>query len=163
MRLRLVAALSCALLSIGCTGTKAAYQAASSPDEYAYVLTEHYASLVHEAADLKENPTTRPEAIEALQKADDAIAPIILGNAKATPPTPGLRELAAAYKQVHDAASEAELQAAIDNAVLKLADLVRAVKAARASPRAELWEHQLLERADKLRLRTMLTLSEVPR
>lgn len=113
----------------GCAGTRAAYQEAQSPDEYAFVITEHYAALVKEAADLKERPTTPREAVEAMQRAELAARPLILGGDR--PPSPGLRDLAETYSAVRDAKSEQDLQLAIDRAVLKIADLVRAVKAAR--------------------------------
>lgn len=116
----------------GCVGTRAAYQAAESPDEYAYVITEHYASLVKEAADLKERPTTPREAVEAMQRAELAARPLVLGGDR--PPSPGLRDLAETYSAVRDAKSEQDLQLATDRAVLRIADLVRAVKAARGEP-----------------------------
>lgn len=122
--------LACSAIA-GCAGTKAAYQEAQSLDEYAYVLTEHYASLVKEAANLKEKPTTPDEAIAAMQRADTAAHLVVVGDQNATPAAPGLAELAAAYQNVRDAQTELELQSAINAAVLKIADLVRAVKTAR--------------------------------
>jgi hypothetical protein len=40
----------------GCVGTKAAYAAAGSPDETAYVVAEHYAAVVGQAAALAKDP-----------------------------------------------------------------------------------------------------------
>lgn len=130
--------LACAALVAGCAGTKAAYSEAQTLDEYAYVLTEHYASLVREAADLREKSTTPREAIEAMRRADNAVHLIVVGNPSADPPVPGLAELADTYKRIRDAQSEAELQDAVNRAILKIADLVRAIKAARGSPSTRL-------------------------
>lgn len=126
-----VLVLACSAIVAGCAGTKAAYQEAQSLDEYAYVITEHYASLVREAADLKEKPTTPRTAVSAMQEADKAAHLVVVGNPSGSPPTPGLAELAATYQRVRDAQTEAELQEAVNAAILRVADLVRAIKAAR--------------------------------
>lgn len=118
----------------GCAGTKAAYTEADTLDEYAYVITEHYASLLREAANLKEKPTTPAAAVEAMQRADMALHLVIVGNSNAVPAVPGLAELAATYQRLKDAKSEAELQEAVNTAILRIADLQRAVKAARETP-----------------------------
>lgn len=117
------------LVSSGCVGTGSAYRAAETPDERAYVIAEHYASLVKEAANLKETRTVPDELIEAMQRAEFAARPLILGSSDGS--TPGLRQLSDAYKSLHDAKSEAELRQAIDLAALRIADLVRAVQSAR--------------------------------
>lgn len=129
-----VAALS------GCTGTRAAYKEAQSPDEYAYVLAEHYASLVREAADLKARPTTPADVVRAMQTADTAAAPLV----------DALRPLRGAYLATQSAASEAELQEAINRAVLAIADLVRSVKAARGTGSTSLLERRILFDAERL-------------
>lgn len=103
-----------------CAGTKAAYQAAETPDEYAFVLAAHYASLVEQAAALRERPTTPPEAVAAMQRADTAAAPVV----------DRLRPLADAYKAVQSAENQAALQKAIDESVRLIADLIRAVRSA---------------------------------
>lgn len=122
--------LMAAMLLPACTGTRAAYKAAEGLDEYAYVVTEHYAALVKQAADVRQRPGTAQSTINALRAADNAAALVILGNPRGTPPTPGLQQLVANYKQIRSAKTEAELQAAVDTAILRLADLVRAVKSA---------------------------------
>ena len=106
-----------------CTGTREAYQAAENPSEYAFVLTEHYASLVKEAANLKERPTTPAHAVAAMQAADKAVGPLI----------DRLAPLAQAWEATHSAADQAALQTAINEVVLRLADLINAVKAARGA------------------------------
>lgn len=121
----------------GCSGLKTAYQEAESLDEYAYVLAEHYASLVKEAADLKERPGTPQSVIRAMQEADRAAKPVITE----------LRELRDVYMGVRNAQTEADLQAAIDRAVLKIADLVRAVQSARKSGSTSSLEDRILNRA----------------
>ncbi len=105
----------------GCTETRAAYKAADNPAELAYVLAEQYSALVKSAADLAQKPTTPGTAILAMQKADAAAKPIVLQ----------LRPLRDAYLATKSATTEAELQAAADRAVLAIADLLRAVDAAR--------------------------------
>lgn len=123
-----LAAAGMALAGIaGCTGTRAAYKAAETPDEYAFVLTEHYAALRHEAANLAEKPTTPNSAMQALRRADLAAYAVVVGQDGA----PGLPDLAAAYQRVRSAENEAALQEAINAAILRVADFVRAVKAAR--------------------------------
>jgi len=124
----------------GCTGTRAAYKEAQSPDEYAFVLAEHYASLVREAADLKARPTTRAELVSAMQAADTAAGPVI----------DALRPLRDAYLATQSAASEAELQDAVNRAVLAIADLVRSVKAARGSVATSRIEQRILFDAERL-------------
>lgn len=131
-----LALASCAALVVlpGCASTKAAYEAARETDnavaDTAYVVTEHYAAVVREAADLAALPTTSESVKDALKAADRAVKPLIVGN----PDTgaPGVRQLAARYTAVKSAANQAELQAAINAAVLELAKLINAVKTARS-------------------------------
>lgn len=126
-----------ALIAVGltgmssCAGTKAAYKEAEGLEEQAFVTTEHYAALVKEAADLAESPSTAPEAKAALQAADLAAKPFIVGDAATG--QPGLRELAAAYESAKNAETQADLQAALLGATRALAGFVRAVKAAAAA------------------------------
>lgn len=125
-----VAALlvACAALGsvTGCAGTKAAYQEAQSLDEYAYVVTEHYAALVKQGADLAAKPGTPRAAIDAMKKADKAAHDIIVG----TSTSPGLKQLVDAYTAIKNADTQEALQLAVNDAVLKLADLLRSIKAA---------------------------------
>lgn len=115
--------LSGFLLLPGCQSTRAAYQAADSLDETSYVISEHYASLVREAADLASRPTTPRGVVRAMQEADLAVAPVI----------DSLRRLRDAYVATRDAKTEAALQEAVNQAVILLADLVRQVNAARGA------------------------------
>jgi len=119
--LGVLAIVATSLVLAGCVGTRQAYRGASTPDEYAYVLAEHYAALVKEAANLKERPSTPRPAVEAMQKAELAARPVVLQ----------LKPLRDAYLEARSAETEAELQVAIDRAVLAIADLVRALRAAR--------------------------------
>lgn len=123
-RVLLIAVLFCVCAPVvvgvqGCTGT-AAYREAENPAELAYVLAEHYAALVKQAADLRQRPTTPANAIAAMQRADQIAKPIILQ----------LRPLRDAYIATKSAQTEAELQAAADRAVIAIADLVRTINAA---------------------------------
>lgn len=115
--------LPVALAIEGCTSTSGAYKAAASPDETAFVITEHYASLVREAANLRSRPTTPPEAVRAMQAADLVAAPLV----------DALRPLRDAYVATKSAQSEAELQLAVNQAVLAVADLVRQIQVARGA------------------------------
>lgn len=117
--MKLFLVMATALLAIGCTGTKAAYKAAESPDEYAFVVASHYDALVNEAADLAEQPGT-PERVKAALKAADARAkPLVLK----------LRGLAENYQAVKSAETQKALQDALNQAVFAVADFIRALKA----------------------------------
>lgn len=109
---------------IACTGTRLAYKEAQGLDEQAYVAVEHYASLVREANQLANRPGTHREAIAAMQKADRAALPVVTQ----------VRQLRDAYAAVKNADNEAALQEAVNNAILLIADMVRAVKDARGEP-----------------------------
>lgn len=102
----------------GCAGTKAAYQAAQSPEDYAYVVTEHYASVLHELAAAKQAGKLTGSALATVQKADDRVNPAIIK----------LRSAAELYTQTKDAKDAVALQQAIDQAVPLLADLIKLMK-----------------------------------
>lgn len=123
-----IAILLAAVTLSACTHTREAYREAASVDETAYVLAEHYAALVHEAANLAEKPSTPAAAVDAMRRAELAARPAVLA----------LRDLRDAYVAARSAENEAALQAAVNRAVQVIADLVRAVQAARASPTAQL-------------------------
>lgn len=114
----------------GCAGTKQAYsEARGNLYDTAYVVAEHYAALVKEAADLREQPGTPQSAIAAMQATDRIVKPIILGDPARD--LPGLQSLADTYQAVRDAKTEADLQEAINRAVRELSNFSKAVKAAR--------------------------------
>jgi hypothetical protein len=122
----------------GCTGTKAAYTAAQTRPETAlpdtaYVVAEHYRAVLREAVELKEAGRLPASVVERLQQADAKVKPLILGDPAAVPPKAGLRQLAESFQAVRNAATEAELQRAVDAAVLALADFIKAVDDARRS------------------------------
>lgn len=114
-------ALAAVTLLQGCTGTRAAYKEASGVDEQAYVAVEQYSALVKEAANLATLSTTPPAAVEAMKAADRAAQPVVKK----------VRELRDQYLAVKNADNEAELQKAVNDAILLIADMVRAVKHAR--------------------------------
>lgn len=137
-----LAALALAIVAggplAGCTGTKAAYSAAQTRPETvlpdtAYVVAEQYRATLREAVELKQSGRLPAEVVDRLQAADAALKPLVLGDPSATPPKPGLRQLSEAFVAVRSASTEADLQRAVDAAVLALADFVRAVDAARSS------------------------------
>lgn len=107
----------------GCAGTTAAYKAAQGVDQQAYVALEHYNSLVKEAIALKSKPGVPPEVINAIKAADTAVYPAVQRVNRAR----------VAYNNIKNAQTEEELQLAVNDAVLLLADLVNAVKQARGA------------------------------
>lgn len=135
----LIVAANIALLPFvmtGCTGTRAAYgearTGATAVLDTAYVVTEHYAAIVREAADLAQRPGIPADVKESLKRADAAVKPLVTGD----PATgrAGVRQLAQTYEAVRSAENEQQLQAAINAAVLELSKLINAVKAARRNP-----------------------------
>ncbi len=108
----------------GCTGTRAAYKAAKSPDAVAYVVAEQYAVSVKQAADLAALPTTPRSAVVAMQSADRTARPLV----------EKLLPLRNAYLASKSAANEAQLQVAVNSAVVAVADLILSVKRARGAP-----------------------------
>lgn len=121
----------------GCVDTRAAYKAAplhgQAVSDTAYVVAEHYSAVVKEAADLRESGRVPAAIVQAMQEADRRARPLIIGipDNATTRPVLGLRQLAEKYTALHDAQTEAELQAAVNNAVLALGDLMRAVNSAK--------------------------------
>lgn len=126
-----------------CSGVQAAYRAAESPDEYAFVLAEHYASLVKQAADLKGRPTTPREAVEKMQQAELMARPFV----------EKLRPLRDAYVAGSTAESEAELQAAINEAVTAIADLIRAVQSASGGTTTTQLDERILRHAELIEVK----------
>lgn len=124
-----VAALGLLTLA-GCTGTRDAYRAAAKHPQAleasAFVVAEHYYAVRAEAAALRTSGKLTGEALARVQAADLVVAPLVLGDPATR--APGLVSLVATYKAVRSASSAADLQAAIDAAVVKLADLVNALK-----------------------------------
>jgi hypothetical protein len=128
--------LAAFLFASGCSGTRAAYSAAQSRPETvlpdtAYVVAEQYRALLKEAADLQDTGRLPVDIVERLRAADLVLKPLVIGDPAANPPTAGLRQLSEAFQAVRTAETEADLQRAVDAAVLALADFLRAVEAAR--------------------------------
>lgn len=116
---------------VGCAGTQSAYNAAKTLPDTAYVVAEHYSAVLKEAADLKASGNLPASAVRVMQQADARVKPLIIGDPTTVPATPGLKQLADSYKATQDAKTQEELQLAIDNAVVALSDLMKAVSAAR--------------------------------
>lgn len=121
-----------------CSGVQAAYQAANEPDEYAFVLAEHYASLVKQAADLKERPTTPRAAVEVMQAAELTARPFV----------EKLRPLRDAYVAGRSAQTQQELQEAINAAVTAIADLIRAIQSAKGTTTTTELDDRILKHAE---------------
>lgn len=114
-----LAVLATAFMSLtGCVGTRAAYEAADTLDDKAYVVTEHYAAVVHEAADLRDQGVLKGPALAAVQQADNRAAPLVLQ----------LRAALERWTAVKNAQTEGDLQRAVDEAVVALSALLDAVK-----------------------------------
>lgn len=131
-----IAVMLLAAVTAGCAGTRDAYQAAQNADalpDTAYVIAEHYSAVLQESVELKESGRVPASAVAAMQRADAIVKPAILGDPSKTPPTPGLKQLADNYRSVRDAKTEADLQKAINEAVLNLSKLMDSVKAARST------------------------------
>lgn len=104
----------------GCAGTKAAYSAADTLEERAFVVAEHYSAVVKQAADLKDRGVLKGQALAKAREVESVAQPVVLS----------LGQLVSQYKAAHDAETEVALQKALDDAVRLLADLVRTVKGA---------------------------------
>ena len=117
----LLALLCTMFVMTGCVNTQWAYSEAKTVEERAYVVLEHYSSLVKEAADLAEKPNTSPEAIKAMKKADAAAMPVIQH----------LRDLRNAWLASQSAENTKALQVAVDDAIATATDMRRALEQAR--------------------------------
>jgi hypothetical protein len=115
--------LTCVLLCLtACAGTRMAYHAADTPLETATVVGEHYYALVREAADLKEAGTLTGTALAEVQSADQTAKPIVLDLTRAIE----------AYQETRNAQTEAELQAALNKAVIAVNRLITAMREVRS-------------------------------
>jgi hypothetical protein len=108
------------LILAACAGTREAYKVAATPEQYAYVVTEHYAAVVKQAADRKDAGTLTGSSLARVQAADRAANPLILD----------LAALAQAYQETQTAENEAALQAALNKAVIALNNFINALKGA---------------------------------
>ena len=110
--------VSLMLLVAGCAGTKAAYQGATTLDDTAYVIAEHYSALVKEAADLKDAGTLTGAALVRVQQIEARATPVVLK----------LKDVSAAWTASKNATTEAALQKAISDAAVVVSDLINALK-----------------------------------
>jgi erythromycin esterase-like protein len=122
--MKIIVTMMAALLVLGCASTRGAYNEAQSLDEYAYVVAEHYAVLVNEAADLATQPGQSEQVKDALKAADAKAKPLVLQ----------LRLMATNYAAIKSADNERALQAALNQTVLAVAEFIRTLRAARVSP-----------------------------
>ena len=104
----------------GCASTREAYSVADTLDERAYVATEHFAAVVKQAADLRERGVLSGSALADVRALEQKAKPAVLR----------LGSLAKNWQAAQTAESEVALQRALDDVVIAIADLVRAVKAA---------------------------------
>lgn len=108
------ALVAIAAVLTACSGTKYAYESATTLEAKAYVVTEHYAAVLKEANALNLQGSARA----AVQAADSKAAPLVLK----------LREVAQAYTAAKTADNEDALQKALNAAAVAVSDLVNAVK-----------------------------------
>lgn len=132
LSLLLVLGMAAALLP-ACTGTRDAFKAADTVDEKAAVVGELYFATVKEAADLKNAGKLTGAKLAAVRATELRARPFILGApaTATTPAKPGVLQLADTYAALKNATNEAALQAAIEAAMVQLADLINLVKGAR--------------------------------
>lgn len=109
------------LLSLSaCVQTTRAYRNADTPSDYALVVLEQYDAVLIEANRLKASGRLSTQTLEAIRAAD----------VKAQPFIDTIRPLQQAYEASRSSTDAAALQAAVNNAITAIADLIRAVKAA---------------------------------
>lgn len=109
------------LLSLSaCVQTTRAYRNADTPSDYALVVLEQYDAVLIQANRLKAAGGLSPQTLEAIRAAD----------VKAQPFIDTIRPLQQAYEASRSSTDAAALQAAVNNAITAIADLIRAVKAA---------------------------------
>jgi hypothetical protein len=112
-----------ALVVQGCTQTQRAIKEADTSTDYALIFLEGYRSGVKTAADLRDsgrlagNDLTRVQALEI--KAFEFVKPI--------------EPLVAAWEASHSETDAQAIQAAVDRAIVAVAEFVRAVKQARGT------------------------------
>ncbi len=124
----MLAVLLVAATFAGCVGTKAAFEeAARSPDaaaDTAYVIAEQYSATLDQALAIVANPATPPAVKAAIKQAELAATPVVLS-------LHGLRD---SYVAVKSADNAAALQKAVNDAVLKVAALIRTIKSPVRTP-----------------------------
>ncbi len=112
----------------GCVGTRDAFKtAAASADpavETAFVLKEQYAATLSEAAAIAANTGTPPAAKAVIKAAELKATPVVLG----------LTGLRSAYLGAKTAENAEALQAAVNDAILKVSALLHAIKSAKGTP-----------------------------
>lgn len=110
--------LTALLVIAGCAGTRQAYHEAASPYQTATVVSEHYYSLVKEAADARAAGRLSGAALAKVQAADRAAKPAVLS----------LISTMSAFKAVNNAQTEADLQRALDAAIIEVDKFIKALK-----------------------------------
>lgn len=109
--------LSAALMS-GCSGTRAAYSAASGLEENAKVVGEHYYALVREANALKDSGALTGSALARAQTLVRDTRPAIIE----------LSNVAERYSAVQSAENAADLEAAINEAAIAVSRLIDVIR-----------------------------------
>lgn len=124
-----------------CMGTREAYRAADDIEDYAYVLTEHYSAILHEAAMAKQSGRLTGDLLSKVQEKDKELNPIVLALKNVAE---SYISALAAYEKSRDAkdavavqVTRDTLQAEINNIVPLLADLLRLVKQAGSTSKLE--------------------------
>lgn len=121
MRFKQAGFLAITFALAACAGTKAAYQAADTLDEQAYVTAELYTAWREEARDMIAAGSLTEAQATSLRSADARATPLVLK----------LAPLAQSVRAARTATNEAALQVALSDAVVAISSFVDAVKAAR--------------------------------
>jgi hypothetical protein len=119
------------MLMTGCMGTRTAYKAAQSPSDYAWVISKHYEALQTEAIRLKDAGTLNGANLENVRAIDASAAPLVTKLGPLAQTFTDAKEAYQAGKSAQTQAAfekaQADLQAAIDAAVVRVAELSRII------------------------------------
>lgn len=133
-----VAYLVFAMALTACSGTKAVYELAKSPQQYAKAVLLHHNAIGSQVADLRADPTVSARSKATLLTVYRAT---VCSQAERDQDTPTascadgaaqhLEVAAGAYEKAASATTEAELQKAVDDLVGLLVPLINAVNGAK--------------------------------
>ncbi|HYD89235.1 MAG TPA: hypothetical protein VEA80_17280 [Vitreimonas sp.] len=121
LALVLAATPACASLPVGGTRIENPVAAARTLDQRAYALTQSYAAILEEAADIVRDPATPAEARAALARAEAAATPVV----------EALHGALAAYRAARTSAAQSRLERAVASAAPAVAELQSLVRSNR--------------------------------
>jgi hypothetical protein len=122
----------------GCSGTKAVYQQAKTPTQYAKAVLLHHNAIGSQVADLRGDPAVSESSKAALLQGYRVTVCSQEERSQDTPtascadgPAQNLEAAAQAYESLATAQTEAELQKAVDALVGQLVTLITTVNGAK--------------------------------